>query len=181
MAKNSILPIRPAVADDAAGIQAIMAYYILETNCNWRYKVMDQNETRQWLAQHMVRDVHKVWVATDQEKIVAYGCLSDFRAPEAYQVCAEDSVYVLPDYKGLGIGNRLMEQLIKQAAEHGLKTLVAAINADNTSSVRFHERHGFVKSGLLRRVGFKYGQCLDLLLMTLDLQNSQPQAERDDA
>ena len=176
-AKITVRPARPA---DAAGIQAIMAYFIQETTCSWRYKAMNLPETQAWLAKHLEHPAHRAWVALDGQQVIAYGCLSDFRAPEGYRVCAEDTLYVLPAYSGQGIGSRLMEQLIRQAASGGLQTLVAAIDSSNEGSIRFHERHGFVRCGLLRRVGYKHERWLDLQFMTCDLEQAKPSGPAQD-
>lgn len=165
MSESNVV-IRLAAPEDSPAIQSILSYYILETTCSWRCQVMNQAETLQWLISHMSKEAHRVWVAEIENSVVGYSCLSDFRSPEAYSVCAEDTVYVRPEFSGFGIGNALMNAIKKQARENDIETIVAAIDSSNQSSIRFHEKHGFELAGLLRRVGYKKDRWLDLLLMT---------------
>jgi len=43
--------------------------------------------------------------------------------------------------------------------------MVAVIGGDNPASVAMHAAHGFVPIGVLREVGFKFEQWLDVTLM----------------
>jgi L-amino acid N-acyltransferase YncA len=47
---------------------------------------------------------------------------------------------------------------------------VAAIgSSDNVASIALHERHGFVRVGLLPGVGLKFGRTLDVVLLQREL------------
>jgi phosphinothricin acetyltransferase len=173
--------IRLARPDDAAGIRSIMSWFTAMTTCSWRYRPMDLEETEQWLGRHMNRPEHQVWVADKDGQVIGYGCLSDFRAPEGYWPCAENSIYVLPEYSGRGIGSQLMERILTQAIHSDLQVIVAAIDSSNKDSIRFHQRFGFIRSGYLRHVGWKQDRWLNLLFMTCDLNQeryrNQPSGE----
>ena len=170
--KNEI-NIRLARPHDAVAIRSIMSWFITNTTSSWRYKPMDLAETQQWLDRHMNRPEHQVWVADIGGRVIGYGCLSDFRAPEGYWPCAENSIYVLPEHSGLGIGSQLMERVLAQAVQSDLQVIVAAIDSSNRESIRFHQRFGFVRSGYLRRVGWKQDRWLDLLFMTCELNQER--------
>jgi phosphinothricin acetyltransferase len=43
--------------------------------------------------------------------------------------------------------------------------MMAGVDAENASSIRFHERLGFERVGHLREVGFKFGRRLDLVFL----------------
>jgi len=169
MTEQKNAKIRLARFGDAAGIQAIMAWFIGHTTSSWRYRAMDLEETAAWLQKHLDTPEHQVWVAAAQDRIVGYSCLSDFRAPEGYWPSAENSIYVLPEYAGQGIGKQLMRRILDQAAKSNLQTIVAAIDSGNEASIRFHEQFGFVVNGRLPRVGWKQDRWLDLVLMTCDV------------
>lgn len=170
--KNEI-DIRLARPHDAVAIHSIMSWFIANTTSSWRYRPMDLEATQQWLDRHMNRPEHRVWAADNGGQVIGYGCLSDFRAPEGYWPCAENSIYVLPEYSGRGIGSQLMERILTQAVQSDLQVIVAAIDSSNSESIRFHQRFGFVRSGYLRRVGWKQDRWLDLLFMTCDLNQER--------
>lgn len=170
--------IRLARPDDGPGIRKIMAWFIEQTTSNWRYEVMDQARIDQWLRDHLSKPAHQVWVAESDRQLIGYSCLSDFRAGEGYWPCAENSIYVLPDFAGQGIGSLLMQRILDQARICQLKSVVAAIDGDNRGSIRFHQNFGFKRCGYLRQVGWKNNHWLDLVLMVYAvpaLEDPEPQ------
>ena len=48
--------------------------------------------------------------------------------------------------------------------------MIGAIDGDNLGSIAFHERFGFVITGTIREVGYKFDRWLDLVLMQLILK-----------
>ena len=48
--------------------------------------------------------------------------------------------------------------------------MIAGVDASNEGSVRLHERLGFEQTGLLREVGTKFGDWLDLAFLQLILE-----------
>jgi phosphinothricin acetyltransferase len=48
--------------------------------------------------------------------------------------------------------------------------MVGGVDAANTDSIEFHKKFGFVETGILREVGFKFGKWLDLQFMQLILK-----------
>lgn len=170
---ETAVTIRPAVLEDAEKIRQIMDFFIRETTYSWRYNAMDLDEIKSWLKKHAAKRVQKVIVADYKGSVIGYGCLSDFREPEGYWPCVEDSIYILPGYEGQGIGSRIMEQLIQMAIFEKLQTIIAAIDSTNQKSIQFHQRFGFEHSGYLKRVGWKQNKWLDLVFMTCDLNQAR--------
>jgi phosphinothricin acetyltransferase len=79
-------------------------------------------------------------------------------------------VHVRADRRGRGIGLLLMRALIPRAIELRKHVMIGGIDAANAGSIRFHERLGFRRAGLLSEVGFKFGRWLDLVLMQRRLE-----------
>lgn len=161
--------LRPASIADVPAIREIFAYYIINTTATWRYEEPDLDWMFTWFEQHQ-NDNKPVWVACINDQIIGYASLSAFRAGEGYWPCAENSVYIVPEYCGHGIGRKLMQQLINSANELNIRYLIAGIDADNEGSIKFHESFGFQTNTVMRKIGFKFDRPLDLTLMILDLQ-----------
>ena len=158
-----------ATIADASDVRDIMKYYIDRTTASWRYDVADLTGFENLILEHN-KPNRPMWIAEKGGKIIGFSYLSAFRAPEGYWPCAEDTVYVHPDYCGLGIGHRLMKLLIESANEARLQAIVAAIDTANEDSIRFHEQFGFYRCGYLKKVAWKHNSFRDLLLMQLDLK-----------
>ena len=71
---------------------------------------------------------------------------------------------------GKGIGSKLLTELIRLAKEQGYHVMIGAIDADNAGSIAFHEKFGFVVTGTIREVGYKFDHWLDLVFMQLILK-----------
>ncbi|WGH78500.1 GNAT family N-acetyltransferase [Jannaschia ovalis] len=70
-----------------------------------------------------------------------------------YAGVGEVSTYVAAAAGGQGIGRHLLERLVTQSEAAGWWTLVAQIFPENTASLRLHERCGFARLGLRKRLG----------------------------
>lgn len=102
-------------------------------------------------------------------ELMGFATYGPFRVRPAYKYTVEHSVYVDAQFRGRGVGRRLMEELIRQATRQEYHVMVGAIDAANAGSIAFHERLGFRHGGTLPQVGFKFGRWLDLALYQLIL------------
>jgi len=159
---------RMATIEDAAGIREIAEYYIHRTTASWRYEVLDLSGYEEMIRKHQ-KPNRPMWIAEVDGKVAGYSCLSEYRAPEGYWPCAEDSIYVHPEYTRQGIGHRLMKLLIDSAREAKLKAIIAAIDGANLESIEFHRQFGFYECGRLNKIAWKQNSFRDLVLMKLDL------------
>ncbi len=70
--------------------------------------------------------------------IVGWAALSDVSGRCVYSGVAEVSIYGDPEYKGQGIGDKLLKKLIIESEAHGIWTLQAGIFPENESSISLH-------------------------------------------
>ena len=54
-----------------------------------------------------------------------------------------EKIYILPEYKGLGIGKLAMNEIIKKTEERGKKNLFICVIDTNVNAFAFYEKHGF--------------------------------------
>ena len=108
---------------------------------------------------------YPVLVASDDSGVVGFASFGDFRTWPGYRFTVEHSVHVRTDRRGQGVGSALMRPLIERAAALGKHVIVGGVDADNTASLRFHERLGFERVAHFRQVGFKFGRWLDLVFV----------------
>jgi L-amino acid N-acyltransferase YncA len=74
------------------------------------------------------------------------------------------------DFHGKGIGKVLLQELIRLAKKQGLHTMIGVIDAENQSSVDFHEKFGFKTVGIIKESGFKFDRWLHSVFMQLILE-----------
>ena len=108
-------------------------------------------------------------VAIIDDQVAGYAFYKPFRSGPVYARTVEHTIHLADQYKGQGVGTKLMHSLMGQARHAGVRIMVAGISAQNRTALTFHSRIGFVESGRLPNVGFKNGKYLDLVLMQADL------------
>ncbi|SDT32161.1 GNAT family N-acetyltransferase [Microlunatus soli] len=161
--------IRPAATDDLERIAAIYAPYVTDTVITFEIEVPSAQEWRQRFAA-ITESGLPFLVATLDDQVVGFAYAGPYRSRPAYRQTAEDSIYLAPESRGLGIGGRLLDELIVRTRAVGIRELVAVIaDADNPASPALHARRGFVEVGRLTGVGHKHDRWVDTLLMQLSL------------
>lgn len=78
---------------------------------------------------------------------------------------AEDSGYVHPDHKSLGVDTDLLDHLTARAERSGYWTIQTGIFPGNTASIATHQRVGFRVVGRRERIGQLAGVWRDLLFL----------------
>jgi len=104
-------------------------------------------------------------VARSQNQIVGWAALSPVSSRCVYAGVAEVSVYVGQQFRGLGIGGKLLAALIENSEHAGIWTLQAGIFPENVASVELHKSHGFRVVGTRERLGSMGGRWRDVLLL----------------
>jgi len=164
--------IRDAMARDAGAIAAIYNSAVRDTSAIWNDQEVDAANRRAWLSQRQ-GDGFVVLVLEKDGDVLGYASYGAWRAYDGYKQTVENSVYVRNDSYGLGIGRLLLEALIERAKVHKMHIMIAGIDGSNDVSMALHKKLGFVESGRLPQVGQKFGQWLDLVFMSLKLDDRE--------
>ena len=101
-------------------------------------------------------------ILSDEGILAGFASYGPFRTLPAYKYTVEHSVYVHSEYRGRGVGARLLFGLIEAARGDNYHMMIGGIDSANTASLRLHERLGFTHCGHVREAGFKFGRWLDL-------------------
>jgi L-amino acid N-acyltransferase YncA len=160
--------IRVAQAADLPAILEIYNEAIRNTTAVYDYTPHTLEMRQAWLEAKQAHGF-PVFVVHLHGTVAGFGALGPFRAWEAYRFTVENSLYIAPQYRGQGLGKRLLAELIKTAQTMALHAIVAGIDADNTASLHLHRQFGFEEVGHFRQVGYKFDRWLDLTFMELIL------------
>ncbi len=158
-----MVTIRLVERRDAEAIRTIYNTEVGETTVTFDLVPRTLDAQVEWIDEH--KGAHPAIVAVDDAtgEVVGFASLSPFRDRPAYATTVEDSVYVRRDRRGAGIGQRLLEELIRLADDHGFHSVIARIVGHHESSIKLHERCGFALVGTEREVGRKFGKWLDVV------------------
>jgi phosphinothricin acetyltransferase len=154
-----------AAEDHIPEIQAIYAHHVLHGTGTFE-AVPPSVEIMQARHRAGVGGGHDWVTAADATGILGFGYYGAFRARTAYDWTVEDSVYVRDDVRGQGVGKALVAALIERAEGRGFRQMLALIgDSENTGSIGVHASLGFVRAGILRACGMKFGRWLDVVIM----------------
>jgi len=156
--------IRDATEADVDALTAIYNDVIASTDAIWLDDPVTRSDRMSWLHAQLV-DRWPVLVADIGGTIAGYGAYGPFREKSGYWPTVEHTIHIERSHRGTGVGTALLEALVAHALGQGKHQMVAAIDAGNTGSIRFHERHGFRVVGELAGVGRKDRRSVDLVLM----------------
>lgn len=158
------IKIRPYQTSDTKAILEIINHMILTSTALYDYKPRTLANQKVIFEDKLAKGF-PVIVATVEDEVVGFGYYGEFRFREAYKFTVEHSVYARKDFIGKGVGKLIMKHLIDLAREQQLHTMVAVIDAENESSVEFHEKLGFEIVGVIKESGFKFDRWLHSVIM----------------
>ena len=155
--------VRPASLDDAAALSRIYNQGIQDRIATLETEERSPEERAQWLTARDAR--HPVLVVESGGDVVGWASLNVFNARRAYEHVADISLYVERDWRGRGVGRRLLETLIARATELGYHKLVLAAFPFNEAGMRAYGRAGFREVGIYREQGRLDGRWVDTIVM----------------
>ncbi len=161
--------IRLATAADIPAIAAIYRPAVLTGTASFELVPPDEAEMlRRFEA--IKNGGYPYFVAELDGRIAGYAYASAYRTRLAYRFTVENSVYIVPDAQGQGVGRALLDRLICVCRDDGFRLMIAVIgDTANFASITLHRRAGFRHCGTIRSVGYKFGRWLDSVIMELPL------------
>lgn len=165
---------RPSIAVAVAGphhasdIAAIYAPIVSSTVISFETEPPSPEEMARRIEVTLAR--YPWLVALVEDRVAGYAYAHAFAQRQAYAWSAETSVYVHPEFRGVGIGRALYDELFETLRTQGYCRAFAGIALPNAASVRLHEAVGFAHIGTYRRVGWKMGAWHDVGWWELELR-----------
>lgn len=159
-------------AEDLPQIQTIYEDAVLHGTASFELTPPDLSEIKR--RYHALVDLGFPYLVAKSHggEVLGYAYAGAYRPRPAYRFTLEDSVYVAPGAKGIGLGRALLEAIIAEATSKHYRQMIAVIgDSKHTASIKLHERLGFELVGVFKDVGWKKGRWLDSVLMQRALGN----------
>jgi L-amino acid N-acyltransferase YncA len=166
------MEITHATLADLDDCQAIYAHHVLHGTGSFEEAPPSLEElTARWQA--LSASGHAWLVAKDASGVLGYAYYAPYHRRPAYRFTAEDSVYVREGVRGQGVGKALVKSILEAAGAAGFRQMIAIIgDSENVGSIGVHASLGFQPVGTLKRVGFKFGRWLDVVIMQRAIETS---------
>lgn len=118
--------------------------------------------------EHILTD-HRALVMMDGERVVGFARFGPFRHADGYRFIAEHTILMAPSARARGLGPRLLSALEAEGRKSGIVRFVAGIGGENDIAQKFHKAMGYIETGRMPRMGWKFDRWHDLVLMQKDL------------
>ncbi len=146
---------------DAQALAAIYNEYVTRSTVSFETEPLSTEDMARRIADIAPRFPFYVW--DDDGEVSGYCYVHPWKERAAYAGTLETTIYLAPKAQGRGIGTQLMQTLIADCRQRGVRALIACITAENEGSCRFHQRLGFRQVSLFEKVGQKFGRLLDVV------------------
>lgn len=147
--------IRPVQESDWESIYQINNWYILNSSANFcwqpdKYSDFVQN-------QKAIASQYPYYVAEYDNQIIGFGFAHAAFGRISYQFDAELTIYFRPG-NHYGMAGEMLERICNDLKAQNIHWLIGCITKSNETSIRFHQKHGFVFQGELPQAGWKDGK-----------------------
>lgn len=170
--------IRDATLADMPAVQALYAHYVLHELATFELipPTLEEMCSRR---QAILESGLPYLVAQIGHELVGYAYAASYRPRPAYRYTVEDSVYLSPNHKGMGMGAALLGEVIRRCEQGPWRQMVAVITQGGTAgSAELHQKLGFQEVGRMPNVGYKFNRWVGTLIMQRTLGeggNSSPE------
>ncbi len=166
---NSRPVIVTAEIADIPAITKICAYAVINGRASFELQPPDETEIQRRYKE-LVDGAYPYLVAKIDNILAGYAYAGPYRSRPGYRWSVENSVYINPEFQGLGLGSLLLDRIIQICTEKNFRQMIAIIaDSANTSSIRLHEKAGFTHIAILVGVGRKHDTWIDSVIMQKQL------------
>ena len=162
--------IRQAKEDDMKAITAIYSHYVKNSPATFEEDAPSVMEITQRWRKATENDLPFL-VACYDDKVRGYAYAFPYRNRSGYRQTVEESVYIEEGYHHKGLGKSLLKGLVFRIKELNYKQIIAVItlrhghDEDTVASYGLHKACGFEKAGHLKKVGLKFNESMDTIIM----------------
>lgn len=162
-----ITELRKAELYDSAKIADIYNYYIQNSTATFDTLCISPVEME--LTIKHISGKYPFICACVNGDIIGYCYAHPWKEKAAYARTLETTIYLHPEHCDSGIGKTLMEKLISECRNMGIRVLIACVTSENEGSIRFHKKLGFREVSHFYGVGEKFDRLLDVTDLQLNL------------
>ena len=171
------MQLNPCTEKQLPEILAIFNDAILNSTALYDYEIRTMEMMNNWYADKKLHNSPIIGAFDTDGTLLGFATYGMFRIRPAYKYTVEHSVYVRADKRGMQIGKTLLREIIKKAEEQNYHVLVGVIDTENAVSIKLHEQEGFVLTGVMTQVGYKFGKWLDAAFYQLTLKTPEVPTE----
>lgn len=153
--------IRNVQLSDAKRIAEIYNPYIKDTIITFEEELVTEKDIAERIKNITAKKFPYI-VYEENGDVIGYAYLSNWRTRSAYDITLETSVYIDEKAQAKGLGTILYAELINQAREINVHSLIGVISLPNPVSQKLHEKFNFELVGNFKESGLKFNKLIDV-------------------
>jgi L-amino acid N-acyltransferase YncA len=147
--------------EDFILVKEIYDYYILNSTATFHTDPISIEELKSVIP--VAHPKYKSFLIEYNGKICGYCFISQYKKRQAYDRTAEITIYLKPEFTGMGIGKETLNILESIAKQQGISVLIGIISYENQKSMTLFEKCGYEKCAHYKQVGQKFNRILDVV------------------
>ena len=153
--------VRPATEADLPSIREIYNHYVLNSSITFDEKPLSLLALGRKFATGARLGMPFLVAESPRGEILGIAWVYPWQGNTSQRRSVELSIYLGPAATGKGLGRVLLERLLADSKDAGIRDVIVVI-ADRgaDASIQLHRNLGFKETGRMGRVGFKYGRWL---------------------
>lgn len=156
--------VRPGKEADFPAVTALYNRFVLESPATFDVAPFTVEERLEWFGQFAsAGGRYRLFVAERDGAFAGYAASVRHKVKPAYETSVETTIYVAPEFTGLGIGRALYEALFASLKGEDVHMALCGVVLPNEASLRLHRSFGFTEIGVFREVGRKFGRFHDVM------------------
>ena len=124
-----------------------------------------QTDAPSWTEWDRSHVSHSRIIARDGGAIAGWAALTPVSGRCVYAGVAEVSVYIADAYRGKGVGDLLLKELIRSSEANNTWMLQSGIFPENEASLKLHYKNGFRMVGTREKIGKMNNVWRDTVLL----------------
>lgn len=165
------IQIKPISIEDVEGFHACLDAVSRERKYLGLTEAPPLERTREWLKEGIEKGEIRL-IALNGTKIVGW-CDIGVSEHEGFTHAGRLGMGVLKEYRGQGIGSRLLEESLSEARNRGLGRVELDVFASNTPAIRLYKKFEFQVEGRKRKARKLDGHYDDLIVMAILFEDGE--------
>jgi len=162
------IEVRLITEADIAGFRDALDSVSKEMRYLASFEAPDLEKVTKFVLDNIATNVAQ-FVALDGGRVVGWADISPERAAAIKHV-GSLGMGIISEYRGQGIGGRLLLACVEQAQRNGISRITLQVRTDNESAIKLYEKVGFQTEGVMTDSMHVDGKYFDTLLMSLVTQ-----------
>jgi len=155
---NGKYKIRKKNDADSKTIMRILNSFVKDS-----FAVYPEEKISSSFATEMSNDAKIFLVVELNQEVIGFGKITPYKKYSNFNHTGVLTYFILDNHTGLGLGSKLLNELLLRGNEIGITNYLAHISSRNSQSLMFHKKHGFEEVGRFKNVSIKFGKPVDIV------------------